>query len=87
MYLAITKITIINEVFIMYNDQGIQQDSGSWIFFVKACFVCAIGALGGGIFMMPADKLDPVDASQCDRIRIKTDPVCWQISYKPFNPF
>ncbi len=38
-------------------------------------------------FMMPADKLDPVDASQCDRIRIKTDPVCWQISYKPFNPF
>lgn len=39
----------------MYNEQGIQQDSGSWIFFVKACFVAAVGALGGGIFLLPAD--------------------------------
>ena len=39
----------------MYNEQGIQQDSSSWIFFVKVCFLCAVGAMGGGIFMLPAD--------------------------------
>lgn len=40
---------------IMYNDQGIQQDSASWIFFVKINFFLALLTLGGGIFFMPID--------------------------------
>lgn len=55
MTLAIHYSRLTNENNIMYNEQGIQQDSSSWIFFVKACFVAAIGAMGGGIFMLPAD--------------------------------
>ena len=39
----------------MINDQHIQQDSASWLFFVKACFVISVGALGIGIFMLPVD--------------------------------
>lgn len=39
----------------MMNEQNIQQDSASWVFFVKACFVIAVGSLGIGIFMLPVD--------------------------------
>jgi hypothetical protein len=39
----------------MYNEQNIQQDSASWIFFVKLCFAISVGALGFGIFMLPVD--------------------------------
>ena len=40
---------------IMFNEQGIQQDSSSWIFFVKACFFIAVGSLVAGIVFMPVD--------------------------------
>lgn len=39
----------------MFNEQGIQQDSSSWIFFVKACFFIAIASLVAGIVFMPVD--------------------------------
>ena len=39
----------------MFNEQGIQQDSGAWIFFVKACFFAAVSALVAGIIFMPVD--------------------------------
>jgi len=41
----------------MYSEQHIQlqQDSASWIFFVKLCFVTSAGALGLGIFLLPVD--------------------------------
>jgi hypothetical protein len=39
----------------MFNEQGIQQDSGAWIFFVKACFFAAVTALVAGIIFMPVD--------------------------------
>ena len=39
----------------MFNEQGIQQDSGAWIFFVKACFFAAVTALVAGIIFMSVD--------------------------------
>ncbi len=35
--------------------QSLQQNSSSWLFFVKASFVIAVFAMGIGIFFLPTD--------------------------------
>ena len=36
-------------------EYGIQKDSGSWIFFVKATFFSAVAAMASGIFFLPCE--------------------------------
>jgi hypothetical protein len=35
--------------------QSLQQNSSSWLFFVKASFAIAVSAMGMGIFFLPTD--------------------------------
>ncbi len=35
----------------------LQSNSKGWLFYVKASFAIALGAVGAGIFFMPADLL------------------------------
>lgn len=35
--------------------QSLQQNSSSWLFFVKASFAIAVSAVGMGIFFLPTD--------------------------------
>ncbi|MCG8535393.1 MAG: hypothetical protein MI808_09880, partial [Pseudomonadales bacterium] len=37
--------------------ENIQDNSSSWMFFVKASFVIALGATGAGILFIPTDFL------------------------------
>lgn len=36
------------------NAHGIQRNSSSWLFFVRASFLLSVVALGSGIFFLPA---------------------------------
>lgn len=49
----VRKIPIIIVDASMMEEHGIQRDSKSWVFFVKATFVCAVIATAIGIFFLP----------------------------------